>query len=173
MSKNILAAMLAASIIMSALTAPVEADDNDPPTRVARLAYAQGSVSFRPAGADEWVDAGLNRPLTVGDQLWSDRSGRVELQLDGSNVRLGTETSAGILNLTDETTQIQLSSGSMIVHVQQLEDDESYEIDTPTVAFSILRAGTSRPTVDPSGQRTAIAVRSGQGEAGGGDGGGY
>ena len=36
----------------------VRADDDDPPTRVARLAYTQGSVSFQPAGTDDWVAAG-------------------------------------------------------------------------------------------------------------------
>ena len=29
----------------------------DPPGRVARLNYMQGSVSFRPAGEDDWVTA--------------------------------------------------------------------------------------------------------------------
>ena len=47
---------------------------------VARLAYAQGSVSFQPAGTDDWVIAGLNRPVTTGDKLWSDNDGRTELQ---------------------------------------------------------------------------------------------
>jgi hypothetical protein len=28
--------------------------------------------------------AGLNRPVTTGDKIWSDNDGRVELQLDGS-----------------------------------------------------------------------------------------
>jgi hypothetical protein len=63
---------------------PARADDDDPPTRVARLAYAQGSVSFQPAGTDDWVTVGLNRPMTMGDKLWADSNGRVELQLDGS-----------------------------------------------------------------------------------------
>ena len=60
------------------------ADDDDPPTRVARLAYAQGSVSSEPAGTNDWVAAELNRPMTTGDKIWSDNDGRVELQLDGS-----------------------------------------------------------------------------------------
>ena len=59
------------------------ADDNDdPPSVVARLAYAQGSVSFQPGGTDDWVAATINRPVTTGDKLWSDSDGRAELQLD-------------------------------------------------------------------------------------------
>jgi hypothetical protein len=60
---------------------PATADDDDPPTRVARLAYTKGSISFQPAGTDDWVTPGLNRPMTTGDKLWADDNGRVELQL--------------------------------------------------------------------------------------------
>ncbi|MEO6625396.1 MAG: hypothetical protein ABIN37_11260, partial [Burkholderiaceae bacterium] len=43
----------------------------DPPARVARLGYAAGAVSFSAAGESEWVQASLNRPLAIGDQLWT------------------------------------------------------------------------------------------------------
>jgi hypothetical protein len=72
------------------------------------------------------------------------------------------------LNLGDNTTQIQLSSGTLLVRVRRLADSETYEIDTPNLAFSVLRPGLYRLTVDPSGNTTAIGVRSGQGEATGG-----
>ena len=41
----------------------------DPPSRVARLGYMSGAVSFSPAGDDDWVQATLNRPLTTGDRV--------------------------------------------------------------------------------------------------------
>jgi hypothetical protein len=44
------------------------ADESDPPTRAARLAYAEGSVSFQPGGTEDWVAATINRPLTTGDR---------------------------------------------------------------------------------------------------------
>ena len=82
-------------------------------SRVARLAYAQGSVSFQPAGTQDWVAAVINRPVTTGDQIWSDRDGRVELQLDGSFIRLSNNTGFSFLNLSDNVTQIQLTSGTI------------------------------------------------------------
>src|SRR5436309_15588116 len=48
------------------------ADQDDPPGRVARLSYTHGSVSFNPAGTDDWVTAVVNRPITTGDKLWTD-----------------------------------------------------------------------------------------------------
>jgi hypothetical protein len=144
------------------------ADENDPPTRVARLAYAEGSVSFQPSGTDDWVAAPINRPLTTGDQLWSDSNSRAELQLDGSLLRLAASTAITLLNVGDSVTQIQLSTGTLLVRVRRLDDHETYEIDTPNLAFSILRPGLYRISVDESGASTAVRVRSGQGEVTGG-----
>jgi flagellar biosynthesis GTPase FlhF len=144
------------------------ADENDPPTRVARLAYSEGSVSFQPGGTQDWVAAAINRPLTTGDQLWADRDSRAELQLDGSTLRLAGSTAVSLLNLGDSVTQVQLSSGTLLVRVRRLDDNETYEIDTPNLAFSILRPGLYRLSVDASGASTEIRIRSGQGEVTGG-----
>ena len=76
--------LLSIQLALTCFAFQVRADDNDPPIRVARLAYEQGSISLQPAGTSDWVAAGLNRPVTTGDKIWSDNDGRVELQLDGS-----------------------------------------------------------------------------------------
>src|ERR1039457_716744 len=52
---------------------------NDPPSRVARLNYIGGTVSFRPGTVEEWTAATLNYPLYNGDHLWADRDARTEL----------------------------------------------------------------------------------------------
>ena len=51
------------------LTLPAATTAQDPPGRVGRLNFIQGSVSFQPAGTQDWVDANPNRPLTTGDNL--------------------------------------------------------------------------------------------------------
>jgi FecR protein len=145
------------------------ADDSDPPSRIARLAFVEGSVSFQPAGTQDWVAAPLNRPLTSGDVLWVDNGSRAELQLDGSAVRLGNGTELSLIALSDDVTQLQMSSGTLILRVRQLDDNVTYEVDTPNLAFSVLRPGTYRISVDASGNNTSIIVRSGQGEVSGGN----
>ena len=147
---------------------PASGDEGDPPTRVARLAYAEGAVSFLPGGTQDWVAATVNRPLTTGDELWADRDSRAELQLDGSLLRLAGGTAVSMLNLSDRVTQIRLSSGTLLVRVRRLDDNETYEIDAPNLAFTILRPGLYRLSVDSSGATTAVRVRSGQGEVTGG-----
>jgi hypothetical protein len=159
---------LALFVVGTLLAATAGADEGDPPTRVARIAYVEGAVSLQPAGTDEWVEAPLNRPLTTGDSLWSDVDGRMELQLDGSVLRGAAGTSMAFLDLDDQVTQVQLSSGSLLVRVRRLDDSETYEIDTPNLAFTILRPGLYRVSVDAAGNTTAIGVRNGQGEVTGG-----
>jgi hypothetical protein len=145
------------------------ADDyDDPPSVVARLAYSQGAVSFQPAGTEDWVDAGINRPITTGDKLWSDQDGRVELQLDASTIRLFHSTGFSFLNLNDNVTQVRLTEGTLLVRVRHLDQNETYEIDTPNLAFSITRPGIYRINVDEGGDATSIRVRDGEGQVTGG-----
>lgn len=143
-------------------------DNEDPPSRIARLAYTHGAVSFQPAGTDDWVTSTVNRPMTTGDKLWSDSDSRAEMQLDGSLIRISNNTGIAFLNLNDNVTQIQLSQGTLLVRVRRLDDDETYEIDTPNLAFSILRPGLYRLSVSEAGDTTIIKVRSGEGEVTGG-----
>jgi hypothetical protein len=156
--------LLGIALICIAFTAGAWADEGDPPSRIARMAYTQGTVSFQPAGTQDWVEAPVNRPLTTGDTLWVDRGSRAELQLDGSAIRLSSGAELNIVNLNDDVTQVQITSGTLLLRVRGLEDNETYEVDTPNLAFSVLRPGLYRITVDPSDSTTAVVVRSGQGE---------
>ena len=137
----------------------------DPPARVARLGQIAGSVTFSPAGEEDWVLAQTNRPFITGDRVWSDAGSHAELQMGGAAVRLGANTSVAILNLDDNIAQLQLAQGTLNVRVRQIYGEQFYEIDTPNLAFSIRRAGDYRIDVDPNGNATIISVRAGQGEA--------
>ena len=98
---------------------PAAADEDDPPSRVARLAYAGGNVSFNPAGTDDWVAAVVNRPMTTGDKLWSDERSRAELHLGSAVIRLSDHTGFSFLNLTDEMTQLRLTEGTLYIRVRR------------------------------------------------------
>jgi hypothetical protein len=138
---------------------------DDPPTRVARLGYISGQVSFAPAGDDTWISAPLNRPVIAGDRLWTDGGARNELQVGANTIRMAGNTSVAILSLDDRTAQLQLSQGRLNLHVPRLNQDEVLEVDTPNLAFVVRRPGDYRIDVDPAGNSTSISVRNGQGEA--------
>jgi len=164
------AALFAASVLVLALPQRAAGQDvDDPPSRVARLSYMQGSVSFQPAGESDWVLATLNRPLTTGDKLWVDSGSRAELHMGLSAIRLGSNTGFSFLNLDDRTMQIQLSAGTLYIRVRHLGRDDNFEVDTPNQAFSLMRPGRYRIDASEDGLSTMVAVRDGQGEASGAD----
>ena len=96
----------------------------DPPSRVARLGYTTGAVSFSPAGEDDWVQATINRPLTTGDRLWADAGARAEMQVGGAMIRMSAGTSVAVLNLDDSIAQLQLTQGTLNVHVRRLDPNQ-------------------------------------------------
>jgi hypothetical protein len=136
----------------------------DPPSRVARLGYTTGAVSFSPAGENDWVLATINRPLTTGDRLWADAGARAEIQIGGAVIRMNAGTGISVLNLDDRIAQLQLSQGTLNVRVRRLEPNQVFEVDTPNLAFTLRQPGEYRITVDPNGDATTIVVRRGQGE---------
>ena len=134
----------------------------DPSSRVARLGYLSGAVSFSPAGENDWVQAMVNRPLTTGDRLWAEPGARTEIQIGGAMVRMNGGTSVSVLNLDDQIAQLQLTQGALHVRVRHLAPNQIFEVDTPNVAFTLRQPGEYRIEVD--GVATTIVVRKGQGE---------
>jgi hypothetical protein len=151
-------------VLLVAMAAACALVAQDPPSRVGRLNFMTGSVSFQPGGASDWVPAALNRPLTVGDQIFADDGARAEIHIPGTAFRLGSRTSFEFLNLDDHIVQVRLSEGSLGVRVRRLEGDQSLEVDTPNLAFTILRTGDYRIDTNPDSNQTYVTVRSGDGQ---------
>jgi uncharacterized protein DUF6600/FecR-like protein len=147
-------------VIASALVAVA-----DPPGRVARIDYMTGGVSVQPGGVKDWVNAELNRPLTSADRVWTDKDSRAELHLGTAYMRMSSETSVTLTNLSDEAVQIELDQGTLNLRVRHLYPREIYEIDTPNLAFTVTKSGEYRFDVDPNGDATLVTVRKGEGEA--------
>ena len=156
-----LSILFAAGVLVSTLAVA----DDDPPSRAVRLSYVAGKVSFQPQGEEtDWVDADLNRALTTGDKLWVEDGGRTEFQTVNSTIRLNGHTNFSFLGVEGDTTQIQLSLGVMLIRLKNLDENETYEVDTPQVAFTLLRPGVYRIAVNEAGDTTVVTVRGGDGE---------
>jgi len=141
----------------------------DPPSRAARLSFLSGTVSFQPGGVEDWVPASVNRPLTTGDRLWTEAGSRAELNLGSAALRLNGRTNFTFINLDDDITQVQLSTGTLSVRLRRLDERETFEIDTPQIAFTLQRPGEYRIDVNEQGDVTLVTIRAGQGEAVAGD----
>jgi hypothetical protein len=150
-------------LALFAVSVPAFADD-DPPDRVARLSFMSGDVSFQPSGEDDWVQANLNRPLGTGDRLFTDNASRVEMEVGAATLRLDAQSSFDILNLNDNVAQTELTQGVMNLHVRRVFEGQSYEVDTPNLAFVIKQPGDYRVDIAPDGSSTMITVFGGAGD---------
>src|ERR1017187_6960109 len=149
---------LAAFVAVSGIAA---AQDADPPSRVARIAYLTGPVSFEPASVDQWADASLNYPMTTGDNLYTDIGARAVLRIGQNSIRLNSGANFQFVNLSDNVVQTSVNAGSLSLRVRHLFDSESWEVDTPNGAITILRTGEYRIDTDSASNATIVTVRSG------------
>ena len=138
---------------------------NDPPARVARIQYISGEVSMQPGGVNDWVAASMNRPLTTSDRVWTDKDARTELNVGNAFLRMNSETSVTLTNVSDNTVQLQLDQGTLELTVSHLEPGEIFEVDTPNLAFTVMKSGVYRIDVPPNDNQTWVTVRKGNGQA--------
>jgi ferric-dicitrate binding protein FerR (iron transport regulator) len=146
-------------------SAAQESDQHDPPGRAARLQYMSGSVSIQPGGTGDWVAGAINRPLTNTDNIWTDKNSRSELNVGGGVLRMNSETSLTLTDISDNAVQVQLHQGTLNLHVHHLFGSEIYEVDTPNLAFTIQKGGDYRFDVDANGDATVVTVWKGEGDA--------
>jgi len=144
-----------------ALLAAHAAAQSDPPGRVARLNLNEGSLAFSPAGDTEWTDAVLNRPLTRGDRLWTDRGSRAELHAGAIALRMNGQTLLAFLALDDHVAQLSLSHGAVQARLRELAEGENFQLDTPNLSLRVLQPGDYRVDVDPERATTRVTVHSG------------
>jgi len=151
------------------VTPKASADEGDPPSRVARISFLDGNVSLQPSGTEDWAAAAKNRPVTVGDKLWTDQNSRAELQAGEASLHLGSMTALSFLNLDENILQARLAEGAINFRVRELREGDLYEVDTPNLAFTVKEAGAFRVDVNENGDGTRVTVIRGEGVITAGD----
>ncbi|HEY6271325.1 MAG TPA: DUF6600 domain-containing protein [Terriglobales bacterium] len=165
---QILKFALPAFLACATLASRAFGQDTDPPNRVARVSYLNGAVSFQASGEDQWNQATLNYPLTTGDRIYTDQDGRAELETGNMAVRLSGNTDLTTSNLSDQLIQLGLSQGTLRVRAYEIREGNSVEIDTPSAALTLLRAGSYRVESYPDDNNTTVlTVNSGDVEVNG------
>ena len=139
-------------------------ESHNPPSRVARISFTDGSVSLQPGGTGDWGVAARNRPVTIGDKLWVDKDSRAELQAGQIAIHLGGMTALSFLNLDQNVTQIRMPEGKINFRVREIRQGENYEVDTPNLAFTVKEAGAFRIDVNENGDFTSVTAIRGAGE---------
>lgn len=176
-TSNLAALALSATLVVTAVPAQQDApsqpnyqnadsQNQDPPSRVARISVAQGNVSLDPAGVDTFSQAELNYPLTAGDRVYADNNSMAELQTVSLAVRMGNGADLTLSSLTDQTAQFGLAQGSIRLRTRDLRSPDGefgvVEIDTPNGTIVVQQTGDIRVDSYPQDDTTVVTVSSGQ-----------
>lgn len=142
-----------------------DTDDDAEVSRVARLSFSAGDVSFLRAGVSEWATAIENLPLLAGDQIYTASGARAEVQLArGSYIRLAENTALTIADLSDSQSQFELTAGTAIIRVERFTSAfQRFEVDTPNSALVLKEDGLYRIEVR-SDDDSEVIVRNGAAE---------
>ena len=134
----IVALLLAGAVPAFADPPPVQAD---PPSRVGRLSFTDGTVSFHTADQTDWSPATLNYPVTAGNSFWTEPNSKAEIQFDDGEVRMDQSTSVDIVALSDDQTQIQVNQGVVNIHVATMPNG-GVSVLTPLGAIELTSPGS-------------------------------
>jgi hypothetical protein len=133
----------------------------EPPARVARLAFTDGTVSFHDDEQSGWAPAVINTPLTTGDGLWTEPNARSEISLAGTRIRMEGATQLDMLALDDTQTRLQLAQGRIDVKSHAMDTNQPYEIVTPRGTVKLLQPGDYYVEAGSTEDPTRLGVRSG------------
>jgi hypothetical protein len=119
----------------------------DPPARVGRLSFAQGTVSYHLADQEQW-SAVLNYPVSSGTSFWTEPGARAEIQTGAANLRVGQTTELDVTQLDDAGTALFVGQGQVNVQVHSVQAG-GIHVATPHGEATLLRPGRYRIDVSP------------------------
>ena len=102
----------------------------DPPSRVGRLSFLDGTVSFHAADQNQWSPATLNFPVTTGDSFWTQPDARAEIEIGAAEVRLDQSSEVDVVRLDDSGTQIQVAQGNVNISFAT-QPEAGFQVLTP------------------------------------------
>jgi hypothetical protein len=156
---KLLAGFVGASLVTCTVFAQAQ---NDPPGRVGRLAFVEGTVSFHDDEENGWTKAVVNTPLTTGDALWTEPNSRSEVSLAGTRIRMDGSTELDMSQIDDNQVRLQLAQGRIDVKTTtQMDGTQPYEIATPRGTITLQQQGDYYVEAGSQQDPTRLGVRAG------------
>jgi hypothetical protein len=156
---KVLAGLVGASLITCTVFAQTQ---NDPPGRVGRLAFVEGTVSFHDDEENGWTKAVVNTPLTTGDAIWTEPNSRSEVSLAGTRIRMDGSTELDMTQIDDRQVRLQLAQGRVDVKTTtQMDATQPYELVTPRGTITLQQQGDYYVEAGSQQDPTRLGVRAG------------
>ena len=134
---------------------------NEPPGRVGRLAFIQGTVSFHDDEQTDWAPALVNTPVSTGDAIWTEPNARSEISIAGTRLRMDSASQLDMLALDDTQTRMQLDQGRIDIKTFAYDTKQPYEIVTPRGTVSLQQQGDYYIEAGTTEDPTRLGVRQG------------
>ena len=136
---------------------------------LARLSYLTGNAYVQKAGDLAYEEGIVNMPIAEGDRL-NTTEGRAEIYIGkGNYIRLDSHTKidfTALPSVENDLTQIKLWTGSLIISLESLYEEDNIELHTPDISIYVLDRGLYRVNVNDS-RNTELFVYEGVSEAAG------
>ena len=129
----------------------------DPPATAGRIAYTEGTVSFRPADKGEWQPATLNYPVTSGDAMTTGANSRAGIQVGSTEIFLDSSSAIEVSKLDDGATDLRIE-GVAFVYLP-VQPPTGIQLTTGHTTVALTQPGRYRITAGD--ERTEVAVLEG------------
>jgi uncharacterized protein DUF6600 len=170
MSKNLIGRGAVAAVLLLASVA-ASAQQGDPPARVGRISYLEGTVSYHAADQGGWLPATLNYPVVAGHSYWTEPRSLLELQVGPAEFRLDETTALDILLLDENGSRLRLDQGVINIHLRSMEQGW-VQVVTPAGYIDLVEPGSydinvGHPAPDRPPERERVTVLEGRAEVNG------
>ena len=160
----LLPGMAALCTLTFALLQPASCQaQTDVPGRVAQVNYMNGAVTFSTGSTNNWQYVNPNQPLTSGDHLWIDQNGAAEMHIGSTSLQLASQTSLDLISVTDNDIHLSLVQGTLHLRIRDYPENQSIEVDTPDLTFTVQQPGDYKISTSPNAQNSFVIVRDGSG----------
>jgi len=149
------------NLVLLILAAAPPALAQEPPSRVGQINYVSGNLAFRAAGDTQWSAAGVNFPVATGGSFWTDPQARAQIQIGPTTIGMAGGTELDVTNLNDQVSQFSLPQGRINLHLRQLDNGQSFEVDLPQGAVWLLQTGSYDIDAATADQPARVAVFAG------------
>jgi hypothetical protein len=148
-------------LLVLAAAPPALAQAPEPPSRVGQISYVSGNLGFHAAGDTQWSAAGVNYPVATGGSFWTDPQARAQIQIGPTTIGMAGGTELDVTNLNDQVSQFGLPQGRINLHLRQLDNGQSFEVDLPQGAVWLLQPGSYDIDAGTADQPARVAVFAG------------
>ncbi len=131
----------------------------DPPSRVGRIGYLEGDVSFFANSSDGWQVARLNYPVTSKNSIWVNGAGRAEVRIGSAALRADADTVLDLARVDDKSASTFLQRGTLNIRIRQDGRDDirdNFRVETNEGVALLDTNGRYRIDATPDRAETRV-----------------